>query len=110
MKNALVIGVDKNVEIVDLDAPEGSLKVLQKAVGGWIEAVDISDTLTMWCNEEGKLLGMPTNAFATKLSAEVIQTNDWIAGDVVLTGGVDDEGDTVGLTEEQLATFKFILS
>jgi hypothetical protein len=110
MRNALVIGVDNSLEVIDLDAPEGSLKVLQGAVGGWIEAVDISETLTLWCNEEGKLLGMPANPFATKLSSEAIQTSDWIAGNAVLTGGVDDEGDTLGLTEEQVETFKFIFS
>ena len=89
-------GVAVEVEI----AEEGQrLKQLQDAVGGWIEAVDLSPTLTMWCNEEGKLNGLPFNSLATDLWEESFGMTDSIKGNVIFTGGVDDEGSTLGLDE-----------
>ena len=110
MRNALVIGVDGNTEVLDLDSSEGSLKVLQGAVGGWIEAVGLNANLTLWVNEEGKLDGLPVNNVATKIFQSVFGAVDIIMGNVVLTGGADDEGDDEGLTEEQIQMFKFIAS
>lgn len=110
MRNALVIGFDESLEVVDLDSTEGSLEVLQNAVDGWVEAVDINDTLTMWCNEEGKLDGLPFNGIATGLFQARFGKVDIIMGNAVLTGGVDDEGDTIGLTDEQVAKFKFMFT
>lgn len=80
---------------------EGSqLKELQEAVGGWIQAVDLSDTLTMWLNEEGKLNGLPLNTQATDLWEEVYGKTDFIVGNVIFTGGTGDEGETLGLNED----------
>lgn len=109
MKKALKISVEGVAEVVDLDAPEGSLKVLQSAVGGWVEAIDLNDEVTMWVNEEGKLEGLPTHAPATRFYQTTFNTQDWIAGNIILTGGVDDEGDTLGLTDEQIEKYSFIL-
>lgn len=109
MKQALKVSVDGVTEVVDLDAPEGSMKVLQSAVGGWYEAIDLNDEVTMWCNEEGKLEGLPTHVPATRIFQTTFNTQDWIAGNIILTGGVDDEGDTLGLTDEQIEKYSFIL-
>jgi hypothetical protein len=109
MKQALKVSVEGTTEVVDLDAPEGSLKVLQEAVGGWVEAVDLNDEVTLWCNEEGKLEGLPTHPSATRFFQAAFNTQDWIAGNIILTGGVDDEGDTLGLTDEQIQKYSFIL-
>jgi len=38
-----------------------SLENFQKFVGGYIEAVTISDDLVIICNEEGRLQGLPYN-------------------------------------------------
>jgi hypothetical protein len=102
MKKAFKLSVHGETQLVDLDAPEGSLKVLQDAVGGWVEAVDLSADLTMWCNEEGKLDGSILNVKATEQFREVFGAVDAIMGDVIFTGGVDDEGDTMGLTDDQV--------
>lgn len=41
---------------------EGGLESLQQAVGGSIEAVyPYEDPVAVICNEEGKLIGLPTN-------------------------------------------------
>lgn len=102
MRQALKLNVHGETQVVDLDAPEGSLKVLQNAVDGWIEAVDLSDSLTMWVNEEGKLIGLILNAKANQIFRDTFGAVDTIMGDVIFTGGVDDEGDTVGLTDAQV--------
>lgn len=40
---------------------ENSLKAFQKEVGGYIETVTIAEDLTLVCNEEGRILGLPYN-------------------------------------------------
>lgn len=102
MKKAFKLSVHGETQVVDLDAPEGSLKVLQSAVDGYVQAIDLSANLTMWCNEEGKLIGLNRNEKATEQFREVFGAVDVIMGDVIFTGGVDDEGDTMGLTQDQI--------
>ncbi len=98
MKLALKVTVDAKIEKLDIE--EDGLKKLQTAVDGYIEAVDISHRLTMWVNEEGLLrndLEVNPVAFAFYSSP--------ILGDIVFTGGTDENGDTLGLDEE---TEKFV--
>lgn len=40
---------------------ENSLRALQEAVGGKIEAVTIGEDMAIICNEEGRLKGLPYN-------------------------------------------------
>jgi hypothetical protein len=103
-----MIDTEGNATELDLDAKEGSLQTLQTAVDGLIEAVDINKNLTLWLNEEGKLLGLPMNSVGTAMYRRATEITDTIVGNIVLTGGVDDEGDTIGLTEEQVSTWTFI--
>ena len=110
MRNALVIGFDESLEVIDLDSPEGTLEVLQNAVDGWVQAVDINPTVTMWMNEEGKLDGLPFNGIATGLFQARFGKIDIIMGNAVLTGGVDAEGETVGLSYGQVKQFKFMFT
>ena len=103
MRKAVVIGFDESIEVVDLDAPQGSLKVLQDAVDGWVQVVDLAPTLSIWVNEEGKMNGLPYNGIATAIYQDRFGMVDIIVGNAVLTGGTDDEGDTIGLTDEQVS-------
>ena len=112
MRKALRILVDGTVEELDLDSAEGSLKVLQNGVkfddqdvSPLVQAIDLSQGVTMWCHEEGKLLRHPWNDTATMLYSFDFGMDDYeeyIAGNVVLTGGVDDEGETLGIPEGQV--------
>jgi len=96
MKTALRINTDFTTEILDLEVD--SLTQLQEAVGGLVEAADLYDDLTLWCNEEGKLInGMQPNVIATHLWEKSFIMSDIIMGDVVFTGGTDDEGDNLAL-------------
>ena len=40
---------------------DNTLEAFKKAVGGWIEAVTISEDLVIICNEEGRLKKLPPN-------------------------------------------------
>ena len=90
-------GVAKEIELTE---GESQLKVLQDAVGGWVQAVDFTQDLTLWCNEEGKLNGLPINPMATFLWEKYFGFTDVICGNVIFTGGTGDEGETLGLNEE----------
>lgn len=105
MKKALAITTLGEVTIIDLN--EGSLEKLQKAVGGYVQAIDLSEGVTMWCNEEGKMMSLPHNPFGqafweVAFPVSEFGRTDYIVGDIVLTGGADDEGDTLGLTSEEI--------
>lgn len=105
MKKALAITTLGEATTIDLN--EGSLEKLQKAVGGYVQAVDLCEGVTMWCNEEGKMMSLPHNPFGqafweTAFPVSEFGRTDYIVGDIVLTGGADDEGDTLGLTTEEI--------
>ena len=111
MRKAIKISTDGILTELDLDSPEGSLKVLQTAVGGYVQAIDLNHTVTMWINEEGKLEGLPLNFHGTMFwSARFGFGTDQIVGDVVFTGGTDQEGDTLGLTPDVEKTIREALS
>jgi hypothetical protein len=44
----------------------------------------------MWCNEEGKLTGLPVNPVATAMWTRYFGETDVIVGNVVFTGGADE--------------------
>lgn len=99
MTLAITLTAEGKAQEVEL-AKEGRLDQLQGVVGGWVQAVDFTERLTIWVNEEGKLVGLPINPMATFLWEKYYGKTDVICGDVILTGGVDDEGETLGLDEE----------
>jgi len=96
MKTALRINTDFTTEILDLEVD--SLEQLQEAVGGLVQAADLHDNLTLWCNEEGKLInGMQPNVIGTHMWQKSFGMTDVIMGNIVFTGGTDDEGDNLAL-------------
>ena len=103
MKNqlALVIKTNGTKEVV-LFSEDTFLELAQKTVGGWIQLVRLGDKGDLYLNEEGKLEGLEQNPTATALYSEEYGLNDFIVGDVIITGGANSEGETVGLTDEQL--------
>lgn len=97
-----IINTDGTGGVVDFERG-GSYEVLSGAVGGYIECVSVKDDLDMWVNEEGKLIGLPLNPIGTRVWREVYGPTDVIAGDIIFTGGVDDEGETLGLSDIHIA-------
>jgi hypothetical protein len=96
-KQALVIKATNEIEIINF-TNETSYEVISGAVGGYIEAITFEPTITMWGNEEAKLNKLPYNHKATSLWRFYFGNTDLIAGDVVITGGADSEGDSNGLS------------
>lgn len=80
-----------------------NLRALQGYVGGYIEALISADgEVTFWCNEEGKIHGLPVNQLATAYWWQLdpqMRGVDTLRGDVVLTGGMDGVGSTLGLPD-----------
>lgn len=102
MKTALRINTDFTTEVLDLSSNE--YNQLRDAVGGLIQPVDLKPDLTLWCNEEGKLInGMEINTIGTHLYEKSYAMTDVIMGNIVLTGGTDDEGETLPLPSTWLA-------
>ena len=98
MKKAIRVTTEGLIQ--ELDISEDSLSTLQNGVGGWVQAIDLTTSMTMWCNEEGKLEGLPHNPFAQKLWDVAFGADtDYIVGDVVFTGTPDDEGYTTAVTD-----------
>jgi hypothetical protein len=110
MRNALIIGFDESITVVDLDSEEGSYNILSNAVDGYIEAIRFTETLNMYINEEGKLNGLMVNPMATAIFQTRYGKVDIIVGNAVLTGGVDEDGEDMGLSDEQVERFKFIFT
>ncbi|QNJ56812.1 hypothetical protein SEA_REINDEER_2 [Mycobacterium phage Reindeer] len=90
---ALIITPEGTREVRMIDQ---TLPAMRELLGGHIEAVTTTHA-TFWCNEEGKLLGLPTNPMATylwwKLQPEM-EGLDNFHGTIVVTGPADEAGDS----------------
>lgn len=94
-----VINVNGTVESREID---GSLASMQEIVGGLLVAVSLNEHLTIWVNEEGLGLGLPFNRIATELL--VGRWDDvYLVGTALITGGVDAEGETLPIRDQDLA-------
>jgi len=108
MIRALRITTEGKTEIINL-LPDTQLEQVQQAVGGLVQAIGLDDDLTMWLNEEGKTLKLPHNSFAQNLwDNKFGKDTDYIVGDMVLTGGADDNGETISLSDKQVIAFSLL--
>jgi hypothetical protein len=102
-KIGVVIKADGTLERLDLSESEQELKSLQNAVGGYVQVIELEDDFTMWVNEEGKLLNLPVNEIATVIwEVRFGLDTDIICGDVVFTGGMDEDGETLNISEANI--------
>jgi len=104
-KQVIVITPEHEVSVQQMPIAD-EYNFLNTAVAGWIQAVSLADDLegiTLWVNEEGKLDNLPYNQKATYLWEQSYGFTDVICGTAVLTGGSDDEGETLPLTDVQVA-------
>ena len=96
-------------DLVELE--DTGATALHDAVGGWFEAVDLTPNLTMWLNEEGKLMRLPHNLKGQAIWDSFFgEGTDYIVGNIVLTGGTDEEGGTLPLSAEDLAKLSTALA
>lgn len=107
-KQVVVITTDNKVEVAQMPANSTEeYNFLSTAVGGWIEMVSLVDDLAgivLWVNEEGKIDQLPYNPLATTIWETCFGFTDVIVGNAVLTGGSDEDGETLPLTNKQVET------
>ena len=107
IKKAFVVEPDGTNYIQHFE--QAPLRILQGIVEGLIEPIEITRgllygqrSLTLWVNEEGKLTGKTPNFVATNFYTRKYGVVDIVVGTVVFTGGTDEEGETLGLTDETI--------
>lgn len=100
MKTALVVNADGTTSL--LDVATEFLSKMQNAVDGLIQPIDLSDTLTMWVNEEFLLRSSYEPNLLGTAMYQSVGGQSVIMGSVVFTGGADEDGDTLGLDDTHL--------
>jgi hypothetical protein len=73
-------------DVAPLDGRAFALDELQGIVAGYIEAIYLRDGRIMFCNEDGKRLGLAPNRAATTIarSHAAIVPGDTVVGDVIV--------------------------
>ena len=100
-QKAVIITTEGTKSVVEFEIGD-SYKLLSNSVGGMIECVGLGDA-DLWCNENGIAEGLPLNMIASAIYSETFNASNPILGNVIITGGADEEGETLGLTDEQVA-------
>lgn len=100
-QKAVIISTEGQKSVVEFEFRK-SYQLLSDAVGGMIECVGLKDA-DVWCNENGIAEGLPLNMIASAIYSDAFNSSNAILGNVIITGSCDDEGETLGLTDEQVA-------
>ena len=100
-QKAVIITTEGNKSVVAFDFGK-SYQTLSDAVGGMIECVGLKDA-DVWCNENGIAEGLSLNMIASAIYSDAFNSSNAILGNVIITGSCDAEGETLGLTDEQVA-------
>jgi len=77
-KVADIVRVDGSTERLPTTVAKMGLENVQTIVGGYIKHVPLTGFGELWCNEEGKLRGLPTNHKASQIACQ------HIFGDVII--------------------------
>jgi hypothetical protein len=91
-----IINTDGTVESKEID---GSLQSMQEIVEGLIQPVDLTDDMTLWVNEEG-MYRDDYNPLASGIA------NMPLNGPAFITGGIDEEGNTLGINPAYIPNIK----
>jgi hypothetical protein len=100
MRGLSIIVTEDGYEVHDFD---GELAELQAVVDGSVEPIPTDERVTIWVNDEGKYLTPRVNRLAMDVWLPwdvfhcMLVGRDWIAGNAVVTGGVDADGNTMDI-------------
>lgn len=98
-ETALLVAEDGTVSEIHLPAGH-TLLALRRAIGcARVDVVRLTTTLDMWIDDDG-LYTKPVNPAATLLARRYGKTWQDYHGPAVIAG-LNAEGDTIGLTDEQ---------
>ena len=100
-QKAVIISTEGHKSVVEFEFGK-SYQLLSDAVGGMIECVGLKDA-DLWCNENGIAEGLELNMIASAIYSDAFGAGNPVLGNVIITGSVDAEGETLGLTDEQVA-------
>ena len=100
-QKAVIITTEGKKSLVEFDFGN-SYQILSDAVVGMIECVGLKDA-DVWCNENGIAEGLFLNMIASAIYSDAFNASNPILGNVIITGSCDAEGETLGLTDEQVA-------
>ena len=84
---------------------ESSLGAFQAVVGGYIEGV-IGREASIYVNEEGLLIGLPTNPLATLFAQQMVRAGVVLVGTALIVGPPDDEGNDTDVRPAVVDYFK----
>ena len=87
MKENLIVKTDGSKHVITpKNGKNFELEELQEIVGGYIQAIRLSESQSMIVNENGKLYNLEHNAEASVIahSYRAIFDNDFIVGDVAI--------------------------
>lgn len=96
----LVVPVEGPIRTETIETAPAILDVLQRLVGGYIEPIELPTGDTAFIDEEGKLKGYQLNPRADAGMKGRLFPGDYIAGDLVVVGPPDDQGETTGANLE----------
>lgn len=99
---ALLIGTDGTLTPVGLPADTSArLQTMYDSIGCTsVDVVALTNRIDMWLDDEG-LYTQPINHVATKLAQRFGRTYQPYHGPVLITGGADNEGDTLPLDTDK---------
>ena len=100
-QKAVIISTEGHKSVVEFEFGK-SYQILSDAVGGMIECVSLKDA-DLWCNENGIAEGLDLNMIASAIYSNAFGAGNPVLGNVIITGSVDAEGETLGLTDKQVA-------
>jgi hypothetical protein len=86
------------------EVPKLDLRTMQSLVGGLIQPVQLEPGITLWCDEEAKLKGIPLNRHV-----EDVWGNVWDINGPFFLCGDNEEGDAFGLTVVQATKWLALL-
>ena len=100
MIKVIQMKVGKQPEVIELERLD--LDTMQTLVDGYIDRVALSTTASLYCNELGRLKGMPMNRIVERWYDNAMIT---IVGDAFICGEKDGENGcvSIGLTDNQIA-------
>lgn len=105
---ALLITHDQTIKILDSDF---DLQTIQSCVGGLIQPIYFgpdNNHFFAYVNEEGKILDLPENKIVTEFwynSGETILIGDYVAGNVLFFGEIDENGDNTDVPDDVIEFF-----
>ena len=104
---AITIKTNGEYEVTEL---KNGRKSIEEIIGGGLEGVTYAGhtDFIMFLNEIGKIIGLEINALASVFALEFAETTPIMYGNAVICG-LDEEGASCDLTDEQVELFTKIL-